>query len=77
MKFIIFPVSIFCYKMAPNELKNGTLRCFSSFVIMLFRSKFFVKALSILLLSFTLCYFHKSGLTLLQEICLLVLTFTC
>ena len=54
--------------MAPNELKNGAQCCFSNFDSRLFRSKFFVKEVSILLLYFTLSYFHKSSPNLLQKI---------
>jgi len=70
MKFnIFFP---FCYEMASNEIKNVAQCCSNNFYSRLFRSTFFVKTVSILLLSFTLSLFHTSSPILLQEIYLLV-----
>jgi len=60
------------YKIPPNNLKNGAQFCFTNFDSRLFRSTFFVKEVSILLLSFTLSHFHMSGLWFLQKIFLLV-----
>jgi len=45
---------------------NGAQCCFSMFVGRLYISKFFVKAVGILLVSFTLSHFHKFSPTLLQ-----------
>ena len=58
--------------MVPRELKNGAQCCFTNFESRVFRSTFFVKTVSILLLSFTLNHFHKSSSTLLPEIYFLV-----
>ena len=61
--------------MVPHDLqigtrwaKNGAQCCFSNFDSRFFRCKFFVKALSMLLPSFTLSHFHKSSPNLLEEI---------
>jgi len=62
-----FPMCLFCFKMAPNEIKNGAQCFFGYFDSRLFRSKFFVKAVSVLLFSFALSHFHKSNSNLLQE----------
>ena len=62
----------FYYEMAPNGIKYGPQCCFINFDSRLFRSKFFVKALSLFLLYFTLSHFHKSSPTLLQKIYFLV-----
>ena len=66
-KFNIFAV-FFCFKMAPNKLKNGAQCCFFCKV---FTFKWLVKAVSILFLSFTFSYVGNASPTLLQEICLL------
>ena len=58
--------------MVPNEIKFGAQYCFDEFAHTLFRSKFFFKAVSVLLLSFALSHFHKSSPTFLQEIYFLV-----
>jgi len=55
-----------CHKMTPDKLENGAQCCFSKFDWRLFISKFFVKAVCILLVFFTLSQFHKSSLTLMQ-----------
>jgi len=52
--------------MVPDQIENGAQYCFSKFNWSLFISNFFVKAVCILFVSFTLSYFHKSGPTLLQ-----------
>ena len=65
---LVFLYVFFWYKIAPNMLQNGAQCCSSNFNSKLFRSKCFVKAVSILILSFTLSHFHKSSPTLLQEI---------
>ena len=54
--------------MALDEVKNGVQCCFSNFDSGLFRCTFFVKAVSILLLSFTLGHYHKPSPKVLQEI---------
>jgi len=58
--------------MVPNKLKNSSHCCFRNFEPKLVTSKFFVEAVSILLLSFILSHFHKTSPTLLQEIYFLV-----
>jgi len=52
--------------------KTCAQRFLSDFVSTAFSSKVFVKAVSILLLSFTFSHFHTSSPTLLQDIYFLV-----
>jgi len=66
MKVHIFHV-FFCYEMSSNELqvasielKYGAQSCFNNFEFRLFRSKFFVEAISILLLAFTLSHIAQT-----------------
>jgi len=53
-------------KMAPGKLENGAQSCFSKFDCRFCVPKLFVKAVCILLVSFTLSHFYKSTLTLRQ-----------
>jgi len=58
--------------MLPSKWHNGTQCCFSMFDCRLFISNFFLKAVCILLVSFSLIHFHKSSPTLLHGIYFLV-----
>jgi len=56
----------------PDKLENGAQCCFSKFDWRSFYLIFFVKAVCILLVSFTLNHFHKSSLIfpqLFQPLC--------